>query len=977
MSANGSALDKPPSRLKAVPKSRRRSATWWSWLLTALVAVVVVLGIAVAVKWWFFPDTGGSGEITATVTRGDLPIIVTERGELDSSKTEDIRCSLEGRQNKIVEIVPEGTRVTKDQIVARLDADELTREAAKQESVAKQARGKADAAKEELEVQKNKAASDIAKAKLALTLAELDLEKYVKAEFKIDFDDKMGAIKLAERELEDAKDKLKNYETFVKKGFGVPEQLTLKNIEVQRAEANLERDKNKLMLLKDFQRRRQETELTAKAEDAKLELERTQRSSAAAVTKAKAEMDAAEQTAKIEEDSLKRFKKQLGLCEIKSPADGIMVYTHERDWDPSYRIQTGGVVFYQETLARLPDLNKMEVKARVHESKVKKIKIGQKAEIRIEAHANVVLHGTVNSDRHTGRLGQSVVARRRQGIPHDHQDRRPADGGRAVAGHDGGGGHQGQPFVRRADGPGPGRDAARQPVRCLRQGRFAHRAAGSDGRREQREIHRDQGRRRGGRAIADGRPRPQHRGNEGGRSEEPTTKEINPMLYGTYRTHKSYRSHRSFGFPDCTMSLGRTWHLIRLSIYNLRVHWLRSLLMILGILLGVASVIVMLAVGEAARRHAVQQIEELGATNIIVRSVKPTEETKDSGNADDFTYGVTTADWLRITTTIPTIRSVTPMREFRKDVRYLDHKLEGRVVSVLPEYERMNGLKIAKGRFISALDNERYENFCVLGADTADTLFPVEDPIGRTVRIDENQYFRVIGVTEKKASSAGVGSSLNATDYNRDVYIPFGTDRVRFGPVLTYYKAGTFKRERLEISQLTIVVDRMENVKKTAEVIQGTLEQYHTRKDTELTVPLDLLERAEKTQRLFTQVLAAIASISLIVGGIGIMNIMLATVTERTREIGLRRALGAKRRDIAWQFLFETVTLTSLGGLLGIAVGIGVSYLVEWLFGFPTLLRVWSSLLAFAVSVGVGLVFGIFPALRAARLDPIEALRHE
>src|SRR5262249_38121508 len=156
--------------------------------------------------------------------------------------------------------------------------------------------------------------------------------------------------------------------------FGVPEQLNLKRIEVERAQANLERDKNKLMLLKDFQRRRQETELKAKAEDAKLELERTQRSSAAAVTKANAEMDAAEQTAKIEEASLKRFKKQIELCDIKSPADGIMVYTHERDWDPSYRIQTGGVVFYQETLARLPDLTRMEVKVRVHESKVKKLK---------------------------------------------------------------------------------------------------------------------------------------------------------------------------------------------------------------------------------------------------------------------------------------------------------------------------------------------------------------------------------------------------------------------------------------------------------------------------------------------------------------------------------------------------------------------------------------------------------------------------
>ena len=359
--------------------------------------MVVLIAAGVGVKWWFFTDSATGSEMTAVVTRGDLPIVVTERGELDSSKTEDIRCKLEGRQNKIVSILPEGTHVKKDQVVASLDADELTREAAKQESVAKQARGKADAAKEELEVQKNKGASDIAKAKLALTLAVLDLEKYVKAEFSIDFDDKKGAIKLAEKELEDAKEKLKNYETFVKKGFGVPEQLTLKKIEVERAEANLERDKNKLMLLKDYQRKRQETELTAKAEDAKLELTRTERSSAAAITKAKAEMEAADQTATIEEASLKRFRSQIELCDIKSPADGILVYTHERDWDPSYRIQPGGIVYYQETLARLPDLTRMEVKVRVHESKVKKLKPGQKCEIRIESQSNLVLHGTVTT----------------------------------------------------------------------------------------------------------------------------------------------------------------------------------------------------------------------------------------------------------------------------------------------------------------------------------------------------------------------------------------------------------------------------------------------------------------------------------------------------------------------------------------------------------------------------------------------------
>jgi putative ABC transport system permease protein len=235
----------------------------------------------------------------------------------------------------------------------------------------------------------------------------------------------------------------------------------------------------------------------------------------------------------------------------------------------------------------------------------------------------------------------------------------------------------------------------------------------------------------------------------------------------------------------------------------------------------------------------------------------------------------------------------------------------------------------------------------------------------------------VVGVTERRAPSAGIGGSQAAQDYNRDIYIPFQTDRVRFGEMLFYHRAGTYQFEKLQISQITVAVDSIEHVKKTAEIIKDLLEQFHKKKDTEITVPLDLLEKAEETQRIFTLVLGAIASVSLIVGGIGIMNIMLATVTERTREIGVRRALGAKRRDIALQFLVETVVLSSAGGVLGVLLGFFLSYLVNHFFHFPTIIPAWSPLLAFGVSMAVGLIFGIYPAQRAARMDPIEALRHE
>ncbi len=419
-------------------------------------------------------------------------------------------------------------------------------------------------------------------------------------------------------------------------------------------------------------------------------------------------------------------------------------------------------------------------------------------------------------------------------------------------------------------------------------------------------------------------------------------------------------------------SFARTF---RLGLKSLGVHKLRSVLATMGIVLGVASVIVMLAVAEAARYEAVRQIKQLGATNIIVRSVKPARDSQET--EEILSYGLTRYDLERIDETIPSVVSVTPLREFRKEVRHLDHKLEARVVGVMPNYWTMNGLRLSKGRFLSELDNDRLANVCVLAAESAATLFPLEDPLGRTVRIGEQHFYQVVGVTEPRASSAGVGSSFAAQDYNRDVYIPFATDGMRFGKVLIYERAGTFEAERLEMSQITVAVDDTVHVRPTAKIIEGLLKQFHKKEDYTLTVPLDLLERTEEVQRTFAYVLGAIASISLVVGGIGIMNIMLATVSERTGEIGIRRALGANRRDILSQFLVETIVLSGGGGVLGVVTGIVLSVLVTRVFALPTILRPWSPVLAFAVSIGVGVIFGMYPARRAALMEPIEALRHE
>jgi len=426
------------------------------------------------------------------------------------------------------------------------------------------------------------------------------------------------------------------------------------------------------------------------------------------------------------------------------------------------------------------------------------------------------------------------------------------------------------------------------------------------------------------------------------------------------------------------MRLPRLGHTVTLGLRSLAAHRLRSGLTALGIVLGVGSVIVMLAVGEAARYQALKQLEDLGANTILLRSVKPTDEPNQQQGLDLLAYGLTYVDLDRIRGTVPTVVTAAPMREFRKTVRHREQKLEARVVSITPDFLKQINIRLALGRGIDELDERRFDNVAVIGASTAETLFPTQDPIGRTIAIenmDRPRSFTVVGVTEPKVLAAGAESGN--VDFNRVVFIPFATDRVRFGRELFTFKIGSYQVERLEISQITVTVDDVQNVPKTAMVIQSLIDQFHPRKDVAITVPLDLLEKAEQTQRLFTLILGAIAGISLIVGGIGIMNIMLATVTERTREIGVRRALGAKRRDIAAQFLVETLVLSGAGGVLGIAVGCGLAFAVSSVFGLPAIIRIWSPLVAFSVSVLVGLVSGIYPARRAAYLDPIEALRHE
>jgi putative ABC transport system permease protein len=416
-----------------------------------------------------------------------------------------------------------------------------------------------------------------------------------------------------------------------------------------------------------------------------------------------------------------------------------------------------------------------------------------------------------------------------------------------------------------------------------------------------------------------------------------------------------------------------------LALRSLWLHKMRSFLSVLGIIIGTAAVISLMAFGEGTMQEALNDIRRLGATNIIIRGVKPPEGTSTTQQRIAV-YGLTYSDY-DLFGTIDAVTRRVPMRVFSQEVRYLGRKHNGRLVATSPEYAEVNELSLASGRFLIQPDDENMINVAVLAANTADRLFPFEDAIGQSVRVG-NYFYRVIGVLRPRMPTGGSGGSQAAEDFNDDIYIPLKTCRVRFGDTVTIRRAGSFQREQVPLYQVTLTVSDIDKVRPVGDMVSDLLEERHLQKDWLVTVPLDILNAAEATQRRSTILLAFIAGISLFVGGIGIMNIMLATVTERTREIGVRRALGAKRRDITLQFLIEAIVQTTAGGLFGVILGVLIVYLaplVAQLFGIhlPAKLNESSFFLSLGVATAVGIIFGLYPAWKASRLDPIEALRHE
>ena len=444
-------------------------------------------------------------------------------------------------------------------------------------------------------------------------------------------------------------------------------------------------------------------------------------------------------------------------------------------------------------------------------------------------------------------------------------------------------------------------------------------------------------------------------------------------------------------YVDRTNHLKRAFqNLLKSAIQSILTHPLRSILTGFGVFIGVVSVIWLLAIGEGIANQAEGEIMELGANNLIVSSKRPPEEERSSKGAYFYSYGLTENDYYKISQTVPNISASYPTRELNNRTIFTKAaKTRGELLGCLSNYRDLHNLVLTKGRFISDEDNYQGAEVCVLASSLAKTLFPFGDSLGKPVNIGGNLY-TVIGEVAPRTNLNDSGGLGFKELFEDNVYLPLST---HWSKIFDYYYRG-YDGSNL-VSKITLTIDDQSKLLTVAQMIRDLLQKDHGMEDYQVTVPLELMEQAERAKMTFVALMGLVAGISLFVGGVGIMNIMLATVTERTREIGIRRAIGAKQSDIIFQFLAETIVLTGMGGIAGILAGLLCEPAYSTILDFmetlaPTLyeslppsmqgmkpvLVPWSLPLVFGVAVMTGLIFGLYPARKASQMDPVEALRH-
>ena len=408
---------------------------------------------------------------------------------------------------------------------------------------------------------------------------------------------------------------------------------------------------------------------------------------------------------------------------------------------------------------------------------------------------------------------------------------------------------------------------------------------------------------------------------------------------------------------------------LRMGLENLRAHKLRSLLTMMGMIFGVAAVVAMLSIGAGAQQEVMAFIEQLGVRNLIVEAREsPDQQTLQK--IRKLSAGLSFRDFRMIEANLEGITAASARK------RFTPSKLSPRpqsdppmVYGVSPGYIAIANLQVVSGRFFDQSETEAAAPVAVLGEGASASLFGADDPIGQHVKVNE-QWFQVIGVAGPQLTVQTDVAGLPAQDRNNLIYVPLYSALFRLEDGQS--------RMKDEIDGIYLQMQPNGDITAAAALLRGLLNVSHREAgDFTIVSPAELLAEQRRTQRIFEMVMVAIASISLLVGGIGIMNIMLASVMERTREIGIRRAIGARRADVVRQFLLETTIISLAGGFLGIVVGVGLSQLIGQLAGWSTIVTTSSIVLAFVVSVGIGLVFGLYPAIRAARLDPVKALHYE
>ncbi len=402
---------------------------------------------------------------------------------------------------------------------------------------------------------------------------------------------------------------------------------------------------------------------------------------------------------------------------------------------------------------------------------------------------------------------------------------------------------------------------------------------------------------------------------------------------------------------------------------NLMMHKLRSFLTMLGMIFGVSAVIAMLSIGAGARQQVMALIEQMGVRNVIVEAHE-VSAWEDWQKVRQLSLGLTLRDFRVVLANVSGVVQGTPRKRFVPSRMFPKPQQDMPVVyGVNPNYQQIASLRVVQGRFFSAEENERAVPVAVLGQGARATLFGQGECVGQYVKVNE-QWLHVIGVAGPQLSAQATVEALPSQDMNNLIYVPLYTAMLRLEDSRSNMKD--------EIDGMYLQLSSALDTVPTADIVRSLLNISHRNAgDFSVIAPAELLAQQQRTQHIFDLVMVAIASISLLVGGIGIMNIMLASILERTREIGIRRALGARQRDVIRQFLVEAVLISLLGGLIGIAFGFGMSRVIALLAGWSTVTTLSSILLAFAFSVSVGLLFGIYPARKAARLDPVEAIRYE